>query len=1451
MSDSGGALTRDILLRVRAQNQTTADFKQITAIVNELAGAVDKTTEAAAKGIVKQKELGEQLQQLGKAKDGIRDIRVAIEQWQNLEKPIDNAAAAVDRATKKLEDFRTANPAVASGVGTLGKELAKLEKDEARAQQTLDGLIKRRSDYQVAIEKQGFSTRELAAAEQQLATVEATIATATGALTVSRDHYAEILRKTTEATRAQVAADEAAKKAAEDRAAAERNLAAAIERARAPIVERDRAKAAEDVSAGVAAFKAAEAEKVRAAEEAARKIKEAEEVRIRADAINADLARQRIKAELDWAEKERARANAAEKAAAVENMMVQKRARDENRELTERLDRAQADVRRRMEEEESRRFTSRLRQEGQIQRENARQAVQGLKDRIDGWRNVRTVIGESDKAEEEASQRSSRRASKAKDERQKRPNLIGLEPYQMTNLGYQGVDVLQGILSGTSGGVIAAQQGPQIVQIFGLSVLKWTPIIVAGLASIAVAVGALQRTFREQASTREFQSLLTDNADAVRYSVTQLNELRKAARDMGMSWTEAGAAIRTGIDNNVAQDRLKTLLQMAQDVKDTTGKAVPEAMKEFTSAITGSGEELLKLNDTYKFLSDQELLHTRRQLEAGKTEDARRFIVERLSNTLRDRAKVALDPWTEATRKVSKAWDDLLTTISKTEGFQTANNWLLKIIDSVGGLIKKIDELSSKGGLGKTLLGALVGPNSVVAQAVESIRSTLGLKPLDWSNTPFANEAAARTGGTLATNISGNQKVAADFFASRGYNASQAAAIMGNLQIESSFNPTAVGPFGHEGIAQWDQSRRTALGISKSSTIVQQLEALDAELQKLDPDFKKSTQNVIELTKRFRDVFERPIKDKDKGTAVDINDLAARTRAAQQFYTPPQLTTSATAADAGRTAPVQTGPTPAQTREGQKQTGEAEKQLAIDRAASIEAERQARYAKVTAEISLRDIDDKSKGRLIAIEKQKIDDDLFRARADLEAKREKEKIDNARHYYEITAAGDKAVAEAQARGITGWRELERVRDQAQDKEKDRLARIDQQNDALQQVIKTVDDLKRANDGAYGTDLQKRLEAIDTKYKDIAANIKKARDEATLIDRGKFDEQLAQLPAEQDREKVRATGQALVAQAQAAQSTLNDLVSSYRKQREAGEISIQEEQDKTKAAFEQIQPAIKSATEELEKWYDVAKKAGVPALEIEKVRAKMQEVKTETTYVDPLWKGLVKTAEESFGNRAVEALDSVSEAIGGAIAKTKEWSDVWKSMKTAAANFFAGILKDLASYVIKAELAKLMSSFIPALSGFPGAAASSAATAAASGTASQIGAAGASTGLSSGWASVFSGAAAIAHEGGVIGATQFPRRSVPSAWFDNAPRMHNGGLAAGEQTAILQTGEEVLTGDNPRHVRNWGGGAAPDINIRNILVADPELVPSHMASAKGERVIMNTLTRNAATVRQLVR
>jgi phage-related minor tail protein len=64
----------------------------------------------------------------------------------------------------------------------------------------------------------------------------------------------------------------------------------------------------------------------------------------------------------------------------------------------------------------------------------------------------------------------------------------------------------------------------------------------------------------------------------------------------------------------------------------------------------------------------------------------------------------------------------------------------------------------------------------------------------------------------------------------------------------------------------------------------------------------------------------------------------------------------------------------------------------------------------------------------------------------------------------------------------------------------------------------------------------------------------------------------------------------------------------------------------------------------------------------------------------------------------------------------------------------------------------------------------------------------------------------HSGGVVGSGG-ARRSVSPLAFMGAPRYHSGGIAglrSNEMAAVLQYGEEVLTRDDPRHVRNGGRG-----------------------------------------------
>ena len=67
----------------------------------------------------------------------------------------------------------------------------------------------------------------------------------------------------------------------------------------------------------------------------------------------------------------------------------------------------------------------------------------------------------------------------------------------------------------------------------------------------------------------------------------------------------------------------------------------------------------------------------------------------------------------------------------------------------------------------------------------------------------------AATDSTGSDLVSGNEKIAFDYFVGKGLTEIQAAAIVGNLQQESNVNPSSVQPGGPgRGIAQWSSGAR-------------------------------------------------------------------------------------------------------------------------------------------------------------------------------------------------------------------------------------------------------------------------------------------------------------------------------------------------------------------------------------------------------------------------------------------------------------------------------------------------------------------------------------------------------------------------------------------------------------------------------------------------------------------
>ena len=117
-----------------------------------------------------------------------------------------------------------------------------------------------------------------------------------------------------------------------------------------------------------------------------------------------------------------------------------------------------------------------------------------------------------------------------------------------------------------------------------------------------------------------------------------------------------------------------------------------------------------------------------------------------------------------------------------------------------------------------------------------------------------------------------------------------------------------------------------------------------------------------------------------------------------------------------------------------------------------------------------------------------------------------------------------------------------------------------------------------------------------------------------------------------------------------------------------------------------------------------------------------------------------------------------------------------------------------------------------------------------------------------------AASKNHRGGVIGASNGTKRMAQPSWFVNAPRFHEGGLPglrSDEVPSILQTGEEVLSRNDPRNVLNPASRATGGAGTRVVLVDERAKVPEAMQSAQGEKVIVETIRRNASTIKSFVR
>lgn len=1420
MSDAG---RRDIELRIRAVDSTQADMRRLVQSIEAVSNALQDELKAAAAGKRTNDELRQSITQLEQAHKGLTGIGALVDQYHNLNTQIAESQEKVAQATAAHNAYQAELAQTEARTREQEAALRNLNRERERATRTLTQQQNMLTTISGDLHRAGIDTQNMAQAERELVGAAQQLGAALGPLREAHQNNSRVIREQREETARLREEEKRAADAAKERADAERRAGASIVAAQTE--QRRRQEEFGQIQQRLETFRRTQTQN-RQAEELAAQQRTASEQKKREDEFLATQQR------LEQFRRKQASDRKAEEARQAKETDAETKRVEQNR----------------------------LKAEASIQAAKKRAADEQAR-------------RDKDAAETEFRLRAFQRQRLADQERQAQgavgaagagqQRLFGLRPYELQNLSFQINDVVTQLASGAHLTQVFAQQGGQIFQLWGRNIfdlLRFVPQLTVAIGALTVAFGALNHAMQDIQSTREFTSRLQLAAPGTfNFNAQQITQLRREVRAMGIDFEEAGTLIKNAMQAGFRNSTdLQQFMQFARDISDVTKQPLLEVGK-FLSENLGQGYDgIVRINEVTKTFNAEQLTTIRRLFEQGKAAEALRTAYDGFANSAREAARNALTPFEQTLRNVSTLWSKLLDDLAKTSTIQGFVSGMQRLTEETknwtAALIANEQERQKWMNAGSVLAGAAAGaaigagigaptgigafPGAVIGAGVGAIGTAVALSPTPGALPPApAGSVGIGPGVVMTPDTETIKKIVA---------------------IAISQIPGAT--------AEITSGRAARPGRPDSQH--PQGMAVDVELRingKPVPGFMGT-----DTTGLYRQLFANMLAAQQQFFPELTGRLASGTEFGDEdaghFDLGGRRGTRPRQAPATVTFPVQGPPQPLQppvntTAQAalDAQVDAARRRLAIEQATTDEQEKAAKLAEYRATLAdkLRSgtaEEKKAAEELVAIRAKEIDIDQRAKVVDFEHRINQARLEDGKNFQRIYAAGldymeklksaNNGVLTVEKQRAAILQGMDEARKQAANEEAAKTAQrqINQElaNRAIAVGTKGLLDLAAALDQVRQKQAAQR-QAIDKQIEDA-----RGKGQTITVDRD-------QIARTERAELIDKEAEIRLKNIQSLAQTRQETIAAVNASIEAGGMTIAEGQEAIKRAFEATTPEIEKQTAAFQAFLTANRDAFDPT-RLDQFTAKLKQFRAESQYIDPLWKTIKTTFETSFSTNATNAFNTVAEALGGLIARTKTWKDVWVSLRVATANFFAGLLKDLANAILQAELKKLASSITGGISGGSGGGIFGFLFGAATGSAGSAAAAATPVAVTT----LNPQVAALFHQGGVVGLSATPTGQLWAADWSRAslPRYKTGaiiGLSHDEQAAILHRGEEVLTRDDPRNVLNRAraGGGGRDVNIRSILVADPSYVPTAMASSQGEQIVIQHLVKNAATVRQLIK
>lgn len=289
--------------------------------------------------------------------------------------------------------------------------------------------------------------------------------------------------------------------------------------------------------------------------------------------------------------------------------------------------------------------------------------------------------------------------------------------------------------------------------------------------------------------------------------------------------------------------------------------------------------------------------------------------------------------------------------------------------------------------------------------------------------------------------------------------------------------------------------------------------------------------------------------------------------------------------------------------------------------------------------------------------------------------------------------------------------------------------------------------------------------------------------------------------------------------------NELISATNDLFKAGLIGASEAEARIKEAVDNTTPSIQAQSKEILTLATKLHDAGLLGDQaFSAISAKLKLVAVSARTLETPVTAIRQQLEQMFASGVLNVFDAAAQSFAGLVDGTLSWGDAIRGVWDAFRSFAADFLRQIAMMILQQAIFNALKAAADSSGG----------------------------GIFSSFAKLVVGSK---HTGGLGGDLSGVRRRVDPTLFLNAPRYHGGtsgiGLSADEQAVIVQKNEEILTSDNPRHIKNWTGGgnvpqAAPqDVKIINTF--DPgDFMSKALASRQGQKAILNFMRANPGAV-----